>query len=127
MKKNFLIIISIVIIAIVTALMTSFTNIFYYFKSLSSEKEKYPSTYFIEPSNLFKECHTTDDCIKVKGTSCPPSKGGVETCVNKNYMQEYLSNIETLTDKEWESNCPNIDSSTDRECSCVNNVCDLVI
>jgi len=124
--KRILILFLVAVIIVAIALSAYFSNVYYYFKSLASERARYPSTYFIEPSNLFLFCYKTDECIKVKGTVCPPSKGGTETCVNKEHMQEYLSNIETLGGKEWEANCPNIDYSTTKECSCVNNTCNLV-
>lgn len=123
MKKNVLILV--VILSVIIIAILAIANA-YYFKSFGNEKYKYPSTYFIEPSDLFLSCYKNDDCIKVKGTACPPSRGGIETCVNKNYMQEYLSNIEVLSGKEWEVNCPNIDSSTTIGCSCIDNVCKLV-
>jgi len=125
--RKVIIITTVFLLAIVVLItILSFSNSYYFFKSITSEKSKYPSTYFIEPSSLFVACYTKDDCMKVKGTACPPSKGGAETCINKNYMQEYLSNIEILSGKEWEVNCPNIDSSTNKICLCINNVCKLV-
>lgn len=125
MKKIVIIILVVVIIALALFLSLNI-NYFYYLKSFKIGGYKYPSTYFIEPSNLFVSCYKTDDCIKVKGSACQPSKGGVETCINKNYMQEYLSNIENLAGKYWEVNCPNVNNSTNKECSCVNNNCNLV-
>ena len=125
MKKNLIILSFVILIALVLA-SAYFTNIYYHYKSLQSERVKYPSTYFIQPSNLLSSCYKTDDCIKIKGTACPPSKGGIETCVNKEHMQEYLSNIEYLSGKEWEVSCPNIDKTTNKECSCINNICSLV-
>jgi hypothetical protein len=99
---------------------------FYYFKSILTERSKYPSTYFIEPTKMFVACYNTDDCIKAKGTACPPSRGGTEACINKNYMQEYLSSIDILSGKEWEISCPNVDKTTAKECSCINGICNLV-
>jgi len=126
MKKYLIIILAVVAISAIT-LSAYFTNTYYHYKSLQSEVSKYPSTYFIEPSSvLFVECYTVDDCIKVKGSACPPQKGGIEICINKNYMQQYLSSIETLSGKEWEVKCPSMDNSTNKECSCNNNTCKLV-
>jgi hypothetical protein len=125
MKKS-LIILSVAIIIVLVFLAAYFTNFYYHYKSLQGERVKYPSTYFIEPSSLFLTCYKADDCIKVKGTACPTSKGGVETCINKEHMQEYLSSIEVLSGKEWEANCPDINNSSSMECSCLNNVCRLV-
>jgi hypothetical protein len=124
--KRILILFLVAVIIVAIALSAYFSNVYYYFKSLASERARYPSTYFIEPSNSFVACYKTDDCIKVKGTACPPSKGGAEICINKEHMQEYLSNIEILSGKEWEVECPNINNSTNKECSCINNVCKLV-
>ena len=126
MKKYLIIILSAIAVAVI-AMSAYFTNFYYHLKSLQVQGTKYPSTYFINPpSNLFIECRTTDDCIKIKGTACPPSKGGTETCVNKGHMQEYLSSIESLAGKEWEVDCPNVNKTTDKVCSCANNFCSLV-
>jgi hypothetical protein len=125
MKKILIIILAVVAI-IAIALSAYFTNAYYNYKSLQGERTKYPSTYFFEPSSLFVACYTNDECIKVKGTACSPSKGGAETCINKEHMQEYLANIEITSGKEWEVNCPNINNSSNKECSCINNICSLV-
>lgn len=125
MKKIFIIaLVSVAVIAIASVLY--FNNYYYFYKSLSGVKEKYPSTSLVEPSNLFVSCYKTDDCLKVKGSACQPSKGGEETCINKNYMQEYLSSIENLAGKDLEVSCPSIDKTTNRSCSCLNNICQLV-
>jgi hypothetical protein len=125
--KKILIILSIIVIAIALVFLAPyFVNTYYDYKSLQGETSKYPSTYFIKPSNSFVSCYKDDDCLKVKGSACQPSNGGVETCINKNYMQEYLSSIDNLAGKEWEVECPNINNTTNRTCSCVNNVCNLV-
>lgn len=124
MNKIFIIALVLVVIAI--ALAMYFNNYYYFYKSLSSVNEKNPPTFLVGPSELFVACSKTDDCIKVKGSTCQPSKGGEEICINKNYMQEYLSSIETLEGKEWEVSCPNADKTTNRSCSCLNNVCQLV-
>jgi hypothetical protein len=126
MKKSLLIISSIIIIIVLVLTASYFSDIYYRYKWLQNERIRYPSTHFIEPSNSFVACYKTDDCIKVKGTACPPSKGGAEICINKEHMQEYLSNIEILSGKEWEVECPNINNSTNKDCSCINNVCKLV-
>jgi len=125
--KKMMIIILIAAIAIVVVFSAPYiANAYYNYKSLQGETTKCPSTYFIKPSNLFSSCYKDDDCIKVKGSACQPSKGGIETCINKNYMQEYLSNIDNLAGKEWEVECPSINNTTSKGCSCVNNVCNLV-
>ncbi len=108
------------------ALSAYFTNSYYRLKSLQGEGVKYPPTYFMKPDDLFVSCYKDDDCIKIKGTACPPQRGGTETCINKEHMQEYLSNIEYKSGKEWEVECPNIANSTNRVCSCTNNICSLV-
>jgi len=120
-KKN----ISILVVIIVLTIIAVFTT--FNLTKRVGVPPKYPSTYFIEPpSILFVECHTNDDCLKIKGTACQPSKGGTEICINKNYMQEYLSNIETLSGKEWEVDCPEVNNISNKICSCVNNNCKLV-
>lgn len=124
--KKFLIIISIVVIVTIILASAYFTDAYYNYKSLQAEKTKYPSTYFFEPSNLFVSCYNSDECIKIKGTACSPSNGGTETCINKEHMQEYLANIEISSGKEWEVDCPNVNNSTNKECSCVSNACKLV-
>jgi len=126
MKKILILIPVIAIIVLVLAAYFTLTNDYYYYKSLTSKKQKLSPTYFIEPSNLLLTCYNDDNCIKVKGSACQPSKGGTETCINKNHMQEYLSNIENLEGKEWEVSCPDINNSTNKTCSCVNGDCKLV-
>jgi hypothetical protein len=125
MKKILIIIIAVMTVALILAL-PYLTNAYYNYKSLQGGGTRYPSTYFFEPSNLFIACYTSDECIKIKGSACPPSRGGVETCINKEHMQEYLAKIEISSGKEWEVECPNTDNSTNRGCSCVNNSCEMV-
>lgn len=125
-NMNKIILISIFILSVTILAVITLSN--YNIKTIIRETPpKYPSTYFIEPpSEKFVSCYTNDDCIKIKGTACHPSNGGIETCVNKNYMQEYLSNIEILAGKEWEVSCPNINNTTNKDCSCINSICKLV-
>lgn len=126
MKRIFVITVVVLTIAVALALAMYFNNYYYFYKSISSVSEKYPSTSLVEPSGQFTSCYSSDDCLKVRGSACQPSEGGEETCVNKNYMQEYLSNIDSLAGKEYEVSCPGINKTTDRSCSCVSDVCQLV-
>ena len=87
---------------------------------------KYSPTEFIEPSERFVNCFEDTDCIKVKGSACPPSSGGVESCVNKNYFQEYISEIEEKAGKEWEVECPAIYLISNKICDCIESECVLV-
>ena len=87
---------------------------------------QYSSTEFIEPDETFVLCDNDDDCFKFKGSVCPPDSGGVEVCVNKDYVQEYNSVIEGLAGNHIETVCPEIYLVTDRECKCIDNKCGLV-
>ena len=86
---------------------------------------KYSPTDFIEPSENFVKCYEDKDCIKVKGSACPPSSGGTEVCVDKDYFQEYLSKIEKLAGKELEVACPEIYLVSNKICDCIENKCSL--
>jgi len=86
---------------------------------------KYSSTEFIEPSGNFVKCYEDKDCIKIKGSVCPPESGGTEACVNKNYFQEYLSEIEEKAGREWEVSCPEIYLVSNKTCDCIGNLCIL--
>jgi len=97
-----------------------------FYTSQKITKYKYSPTDFIEPAERFIFCYTDDDCLKVKGSACPPDSGGVETCVNKNFMQEYNSMIEELAGKHWELGCPEIYLVTVKSCACVKDKCSLM-
>jgi len=117
------------IILFSSALLASLAAVFLvqeFYTPIKKLPYKYSPTDFIEPSATFTKCYINDDCLKVKGSACPPDTGGVDTCVNKNYMQEYLSEIEELEGKEWEVTCPQIDKTNNYECFCVNNTCKMV-
>jgi len=87
---------------------------------------KYSPTDFVEPSERFIFCYIDDDCLKVKGSACPPESGGVETCVNKDFMQEYNTMIEGLAGRHWELACPEIYLVSNKTCNCVENRCILM-
>ena len=53
---------------------------------LSRDTRTHSQTDFIEPSAEFIACDFSADCIKIKGSSCPPTEGGVEVCINKNHF-----------------------------------------
>lgn len=95
--------------------------------SFSNEKTyDYTSTDFIEPDEEFVLCDSEDDCFKFRGSACPAEAGGVEVCVNKNFVQEYSSEIEGKVGLQIEIECPQADMSTRMECGCVENKCTLV-
>jgi len=87
---------------------------------------KHSSTDFIEPSERFLKCYEDMDCIKVKGSACPPNSGGTEVCVDKDYFQEYLSEIEKQAGREEEIACPEIYLVTNKTCSCIEDKCVLI-
>jgi len=87
---------------------------------------KISTTDFVEPSEDFIRCYEDTDCIKIKGSACPPSEGGVEVCVNKNYFQEYISQIEKQAGNEAEIVCPQVYLVTNRTCGCVQSECSLI-
>ena len=92
-------------------------------------KEKaydYNTTDFIEPEEKFVVCGNDDDCFKFKGSACPAEVGGVEICVNKNFVQEYSSTIEGLAGSCNVNECPQVSLSTNRTCSCIDSKCSLV-
>lgn len=86
----------------------------------------FSSTDFIEPAENFIKCYEDDDCIKIKGSACPPSSGGVEVCVNKNYFQEYISQIDRAAGNEAEVVCPQVYLVTNRTCGCIENKCEFI-
>ena len=93
----------------------------------SNEKTyDYMSTDFIEPERSFITCSNVDDCFKFKGSACPAEVGGIEVCINKDFVQEYTSIIENKTGLQIEIECPQVDVSTDMACSCIENKCLLV-
>jgi len=87
---------------------------------------KYSPTDFIEPSERFLKCYEDTDCIKIKGSACPPSSGGTEVCVDKDFFQEYLSEIEKQAGREEEVGCPEIYLVSNKTCSCIENKCILM-
>jgi hypothetical protein len=119
MKK---IIIILLVLFVIVALIFMIQNVYTPTKKI---QYRYSPTDFIEPDGNFIKCYKDDDCIKVKGSACPVGAGGTETCINKNYIQEYNSKIENLAGKEWEVACPSISRTDNYGCACVNNVCEL--
>lgn len=110
----------------VAILLASLSIIFFVQNTYDPRKrEQYKSsaTELVEPAENFIKCYEDTDCIKVKGSSCPPSEGGVEVCVNKNYFQEYISQIEKQEGREAEVVCPQVYMVTNRTCGCIENVC----
>ncbi|MBN2202592.1 MAG: hypothetical protein JW700_00165 [Candidatus Aenigmarchaeota archaeon] len=93
------------------------------------EEEKYEYSYtdYVEPEERFVACDDVDDCFKFKGSACPANMGGVEVCVNKNFVQEYNSVIESKTGLTLEIECPEINRTTDMTCACINNKCALLV
>jgi len=87
---------------------------------------KYSPTEFIEPSESFLNCFEDADCIKIKGSACPTSSGGVEVCVDKDFFQQYLSEIEEKAGREENVECPEIYLVTDKICNCVEGKCNLI-
>ena len=89
-------------------------------------KYKYSTTDFVEPSALFVKCAENEDCIKIKGSVCPPEAGGIEVCVNKNYFQEYISYINEKAGFETDVACPEVYLTTNKTCTCTENKCKLM-
>jgi hypothetical protein len=113
-------------IFIISVIVIIFIAVFLSQNKPMQAKYKYPSTYFIKPSENFLSCYIDDDCMKAKGSACPPAQGGIQTCINKDHLQEYTSNIELLAGKEWEVTCPDINNASNYDCLCINNTCKLV-
>ena len=91
-----------------------------------SKQYEYSTTDFIEPEERFVTCVDVDDCFKFQGSACPATAGGVEVCINKNFVQEYRSIIEDETGILVDIDCPQVDMSTDRECGCILSRCELM-
>ena len=89
-------------------------------------QHKYSATDFIEPPQDFLTCNQDTDCIKVKGSACPPSEGGTEVCVSKNHFQEYISDIDEKAGKQEEVICPQVYLVTDKQCKCIEGKCKLM-
>jgi hypothetical protein len=89
-------------------------------------QNKFSSTDFIQPAENFIKCYEDTDCIKIKGSACPPSAGGIETCVNKNYFQEYISQIDKTAGSEADAICPQVYMVTNKTCVCASGICNLV-
>ena len=119
MKKIILILIIIIIVGVLLLIQE-------FYIPQKGMNYKYSPTDFIEPTQRFIFCYVNDDCLKVKGSTCPPESGGVETCVNKDFMQEYNTMIEELAGKHWEIGCPEIYLVTNKICSCIDNKCVLM-
>jgi hypothetical protein len=81
---------------------------------------------FVEPDQAFTNCDSGADCIKIKGSACPASRGGAEVCVNKNYFQEYISLIDRKAGAEADVMCPQVQMNTSRVCGCVQNKCSIM-
>ena len=93
-----------------------------------SRNESYTtsSTELIEPRDEFIKCSDSTNCIKIKGSACPPSEGGAEVCVNKNYFQQYISVIDNMAGSLADIKCPQVYMVTNRTCGCVNNNCVMI-
>jgi hypothetical protein len=92
---------------------------------IKSVQYKYSPTDFIEPNENFLKCFEDTDCIKVKGSACPPESGGTEVCVDKDHFQEYISEIEKQAGRESEVTCPEIYLLSNKTCSCIESKCEL--
>jgi hypothetical protein len=92
-----------------------------------AKKDNYThsSTDFIEPDQRFLNCSQSIDCIKIKGSACPTTEGGVEVCINKNHFQEYISAIDAAAGNEAEVACPQVITATDRVCRCIDQKCNF--
>jgi hypothetical protein len=97
-----------------------------FYSPVKEEKYSFSSTDFIEPSEEFVNCTISSECMKIKGSACPPSEGGKEVCVNKSYFQQYISVIDDKAGSEAFSNCPQTNMVTDRTCGCVQNRCVMI-
>jgi hypothetical protein len=116
-------------IIVIGILIASLAVIFFVQNAYDPRKKtkyEFSSTDFIQPAENFIKCYEDTDCIKVKGSACPPSSGGVEVCVNKNYFQEYISQIEKQAGSEAEVVCPQLYLVTNKTCGCLENKCNLV-
>ena len=85
----------------------------------------YNFTDYIEPEEKFITCTNNDDCFKFKGSVCPAEAGGVELCINKNFVQEYNSVLEYMAGSCMVTECPQVCLTTNRTCECIENKCTL--
>jgi len=120
MKRNIMIFLATLLIILGLVLLIQEFHI-----PIKNIQYKYSPTEFIEPSERFVKCFEDTECIKIKGSACPPSSGGAEVCVDKDYFQEYLSEIEEKAGREWEVACPEIYLISNKTCGCVENKCVL--
>ena len=97
------------------------------FHEIYAEKESYEYSFtdYIYPEEKFVQCTSTDDCFKFRGSVCPAEAGGVEMCINKNFVQEYNSVIEGNAGSCMVNECPQACLTTNRTCECINNRCAL--
>jgi hypothetical protein len=95
------------------------------YNPVKKDSYAFSSTDFVEPEQRLINCNQTIDCIKIKGSACPPSEGGVEVCINKNHFQEYISVINAAAGNEAEVTCPQVLTITDRTCRCINQTCNF--
>ena len=117
-----------IIMIFLSILFISLSLIFYIQCSYDPRKKvqyKNSPTDFIEPPKDFINCYEDTDCIKVKGSACPPSQGGIEVCVNKNYFQEYISEIDKQAGPEGEVVCPQVFLVSNKTCGCIGGTCIL--
>ncbi|OGI11942.1 hypothetical protein A3K64_00520 [Candidatus Micrarchaeota archaeon RBG_16_36_9] len=113
------------------AVLIATLSVVFFIQSSYDPKKKnnqyeFSSTDFIEPDENFIKCYENTDCIKIKGSACPPSAGGVETCVDKNYFQEYISQITNQAGNEADLVCPQVYLVTNRTCGCIENKCVII-
>jgi hypothetical protein len=92
---------------------------------VEDESYEYSFTDYVNPEERFVLCSSNDDCFKFKGSVCPAEAGGVETCINKNFVQEYSSVIEDNAGACTVNECPQICLTTNRTCECIDNRCVL--
>jgi hypothetical protein len=120
MKKMItLLLIAIVVVGVIVIIQE-------FYSPVKEKNYEYSATDFIEPEERFTFCYNDDDCFKFKGSACPADSGGIEICINKNYVQEYNSVIEAAAGKHWERGCPEIYMVTNKTCSCIDSKCSLV-
>jgi hypothetical protein len=113
-------------IVLISLLLISLGLVSLFHEFYAEEKVyEYNFTDFIEPEEKFTACTSSDDCFKFKGSACPADAGGVETCINKNFVQEYNSEIQDLAGSYNVNECPQLYLSTNRICECIDSNCVL--
>lgn len=76
----------------------------------------------MQEEEIWTECFTDADCLKVQLTCCPCSTGGMESCVPETLAPLYEENLKKCP-PENESICIAVNNCKITECYCVKGTC----